>query len=151
MLPSTLQDTTNIKPQLCSSVSVWEIKKKKSTFRESVGLPRPPNPSIYTISQSQIHQLNPMVPVQATCYLRTVRCCQLPSIKAVGDFSRLDPPQILLLSLGFCGPKTLQSHTEKGNEAKGQKESSRRWPASPGCLISDFSVTPQDGLLNFRF
>ena len=28
MLPSTLQDTTNIKPQLFSSVPDWEIKKK---------------------------------------------------------------------------------------------------------------------------
>ena len=54
MLPSTLQDATHIKPQLFSSVLDREMKKKISHFKESVGLSRPPNLSIYAISQSQI-------------------------------------------------------------------------------------------------
>lgn len=64
-----------------------------------------------------------MIPVQAICYLRIVSGCQLPSTKAVGDFSRLDPPQIILCSLGFYGPKALQdNHIEKVNEEKDRRK-----------------------------
>lgn len=144
MLPSTLQDTTNTKPQLFYSVPDWEIKKKKKSTFQGVSLSRPPNPSIYAISlsQPQTQQLNSMIPVQAICYLRIVSYCQLPSAKAVGDFSRLQPPQIILHSLGFCEPKALQdsdNHIKKGNEEKGHKESNEKCQISIGYLISDFS------------
>jgi len=92
-----------------------------------------------------------MIPVWAICYFRVVHCYQLPSVKAEGDCSGLCTPQIILHSLGFWGPNALQdtdNHPEKGGERKGHKESNRRCLISPGHLISDFSATSQDGLLN---
>ena len=86
-----------------------------------------------------------MIPLQTICYLRIVHSCQLPSVKAEGDFSRPCTPQIILRSLGFCGP---DAHTKKGDEGEGHKESNKRCLISLGYLSSDFSATSQDGLLN---
>lgn len=53
---STLQDTTNVKPQLVYAVPDWEVKKEKKIHisRSQFGPSKPSNPSIYAISQLQI-------------------------------------------------------------------------------------------------
>lgn len=74
----------------------------------------------------------------------------MPFVKEVGDLSRLDPPQITLLSLGFCGPKALQTQTtvlRKDMKKKDMKKATKGLN-SLEYLISDFSATSQDELLN---
>lgn len=105
-----------------------KLKKNKNPhFKESVSLSRPPNPRIYAISlsQSQTQQLNPMIPVQAICYLRRVSCCQFPSAKAVEDFSRLRHPQIILhsrVSVGLKSSRTLTTILKKGMKKRNQQK-----------------------------